>query len=54
MNKETIIQEILSRVTATFDRLDFPKKTYGRNELWEGITDYFKIKQRKDNVWRYT
>ena len=50
MNKETIIQEILSRVTATFDRLDLPKKTYGRNELWEGITDYFKIKQRKDKI----
>ena len=50
MNKETIIQEILSRVTATFDRLDLPKQPYGRNELWEGITDYFKIKQRKDKI----
>ena len=50
MNTEIIIQEILSRVTATFDRLDLPKKPYGRNELWEGITDYFKIKQRKDKI----
>ena len=50
MNTEIIIQEILSRVTATFDRLDLPKKPYGRNELWEGITDYFKIKQRKNKI----
>ena len=50
MNKETIIQEILSRVTATFDRLDLPKQPYGRNQLWEGITNYFKIKQRKDKI----
>ena len=50
MNTEIIIQEILTGITATFDRLDFPKKTYGRNELWEGITDYFKIKQRKDKI----
>ena len=50
MNKETIIQEILPGVAATFDRLDLPKKPYGRNELWEGITNYFKIKQRKDKI----
>ena len=50
MNTEIIIQEILTGVTATFDRLDLPKKPYGRNELWEGITDYLKIKQRKDNI----
>ena len=50
MNKETIIKEILIGVTATFDRLDLPKKPYGRNELWEGITNYLKIKQRKDNI----
>ena len=50
MNKETILKEILTGVTATFDRLDLPKKPYGRNELWEGITDYLKIKQRKDNI----
>ena len=50
MNKETIIKEILTGVAATFDRLDLPKKPYGRNELWEGITDYLKIKQRKDKI----
>ena len=50
MNTESIIKEILPGVTATFDRLDLPKKPYGRNELWEGITDYLKIKQRKDNI----
>ena len=50
MNKETIIKEILPGVAATFDRLDLPKKPYGRNELWEGITDYLKIKQRKDKI----
>ena len=50
MNKETIIQEILPGVAATFDRLDLPEKPYGRNELWEDITIYFKIKQRKDKI----
>ena len=50
MNTESIIKEILPGVTATFDRLDLPKKPYGRNELWEGITDYLKIKQRKDKI----
>ena len=50
MNKENIIHEILLGVAATFDRLDLPKKPYGRNELWEGITDYLKIKQRKDKI----
>ena len=50
MNTESIIKEILPGVTATFDRLDLPKKPYGRNELWEGITDYFKIKQRKNTI----
>ena len=50
MNTESIIKEILSGVTATFDRLDLPKKPYGRNELWEGITDYLKIKQRKNKI----
>ena len=50
MNTETIIKEILPGVAATFDRLDLPKKPYGRNELWEGITDYLKIKQRKDKI----
>ena len=50
MNTESIIKEILPGVAATFDRLDLPKKPYGRNELWEGITDYFKIKQRKNTI----
>ena len=50
MNKETIIQEILTGITATFDRLDLPKEPYGRNKLWEGITNYFKIKQRKHKI----
>ena len=50
MNKESIIKEILPGVAATFDRLDLPKKPYGRNELWEGITDYLKIKQRKNKI----
>ena len=50
MNTESIIKEILPGVAATFERLDLPKKPYGRNELWEGITDYLKIKQRKDNI----
>ena len=50
MNTESIIKEILPGVAATFDQLDLPKKPYGRNELWEGITDYLKIKQRKDKI----
>ena len=50
MNIESIIKEILPGVATTFDRLDLPKKPYGRNELWEGITDYLKIKQRKDKI----
>lgn len=50
MNTDNIIQEILPGVAATFDELDLPKKPYGRNELWEGITDYFKIKQRKNKI----
>ena len=50
MNKENIIHEILTGVATAFDELDLPKKPYGRNELWEGITDYFKIKQRKDKI----
>ena len=47
---EKVIQEILPGITATFDRLDLSEKPYGRNELWEGITDYLKIKQRKDKI----
>ena len=54
MNTDNIIQEILPGVAATFDRLDLPKKPYGRNELWEGITDYLKIKQLRDKIEFYT
>ena len=50
MNKENIIHEILTGLATAFDELDLPKKPYGRNELWEGITDYFKIKQRKNKI----
>ena len=50
MNKETIIHEILTGVATAFDELDLPKQPYGRNELWEGVTDYFKIKQRKNKI----
>ena len=50
MNKENIIHEILTGVATAFDELYLPKKPYGRNELWEGITDYLKIKQRKDKI----
>ena len=50
MNTESIIKEILPGVAATFDELDLPKNPYGRNELWEGITDYLKIKQRKNKI----
>ena len=42
---ETIIKKILAKVEDAFNELDLPKKPYGRNELWEGITNYLKIKQ---------
>ena len=45
MNTESIIKEILTGIEDAFNELDLPKKPYGRNELWEGITDYFKIKE---------
>ena len=47
---ETIIKKILAKVEDAFNELDLPKKPYGRNELWEGITDYFKIKQLRDKI----
>ena len=50
MNTENIIKEILTGIEDAFDELDLPKKPYGRNELWEGITDYFKIKQLRDKI----
>ena len=54
MNTESIIKEILTGIEDTFNELDLPKKPYGRNELWEGITDYFKIKQLRDKIEFYT
>ena len=50
MNTESIIKEILTGIEDAFNELDLPKNPYGRNELWEGITDYFKIKQLRDKI----
>ena len=50
MNTESIIKEILTGIEDAFNELDLPKTPYGRNELWEGITDYFKIKQLRDKI----
>ena len=54
MNTESIIKEILTGIEDAFNELDLPQKPYGRNELWEGITDYFKIKQLRDKIEFYT
>ena len=54
MNTESIIKEILTGIEDAFNELDLPKTPYGRNELWEGITDYFKIKQLRDKIEFYT
>ena len=54
MNTDSIIKEILAKIEDVFNELDLPKKPYGRNELWEGITDYFKIKQLRDKIEFYT
>ena len=54
MNTDSIIKEILTGIEDAFNELDLPKKPYGRNELWEGITDYFKIKQLRDKIEFYT
>ena len=51
---ETIIKKILAGIEDAFNELDLPKTPYGRNELWEGITDYFKIKQLRDKIEFYT
>jgi len=51
---ETIIKKILAKVEDAFNELDLPKTPYGRNELWEGITDYLKIKQLRDKIEFYT
>ena len=50
MNTDNIIKEILIGIEEAFNELDLPKKPYGRNELWEGITNYFKIKQLRDKI----
>ena len=50
MNTDSIIKEILTGIEDAFNELDLPKTPYGRNELWEGITDYFKIKQLRDKI----
>ena len=54
MNTESIIKEILTGIEDAFNELDLPKKPYGRNELWEGITNYLKIKQLRDKIEVYT
>ncbi len=54
MNTESIIKEILTGIEDAFNELDLPKKPYGRNELWEGITNHFKIKQLRDKIEFYT
>ena len=54
LDTETIIKKILAKVEDAFNELDLPKKPYGRNELWEGITNYLKIKQLRDKIEVYT
>lgn len=51
---ETIIKKILAKVEDAFNELNLPKTPYGRNELWEGITNYLKIKQLRDKIEVYT
>ena len=50
MNRDSIIKEILTGIEDAFNELDLPKTPYGRNELWEGITNHFKIKQLRDKI----
>lgn len=54
MNTESIIKEILTGIEDAFNELDLPKTPYGRNELWEGITNYLEIKQLRDKIEVYT
>ena len=54
LDTETIIKKILAGIEDAFNELDLPKTPYGRNELWEGIVDYFKIKQLRDKIEFYT
>ena len=51
---ETIIKKILAKVEDAFNELNLPKTPYSRNELWEGITNYLKIKQLRDKIEVYT
>lgn len=54
LDTETIIKKILAGIEDAFNELDLPKTPYRRNELWEGITDYLKIKQLRDKIEFYT
>ena len=54
MNTDSIIKEILAKIEDVFNGFDLPKTPYGRNELWEGIVDYLKIKQLRDKIEFYT
>ena len=54
MNTDSIIKEILAGIEDAFNELNLPKTPYGRNELWEGITNYLKIKQLRDKIEVYT
>ena len=54
MNTDNIIKEILAKIEDIFNGFDLPKTPYGRNELWEGITNHFKIKQLRDKIEFYT
>ena len=54
LDTETIIKKILAKVEDAFNELNLPKTPYGRNELWEGITNYLKIKQLRDKIEVYT
>ena len=54
LDTETIIKKILAKVEDAFNELNLPKTPYGRNELWEGITNYLKIKQLRYKIEVYT
>ena len=54
LDTETIIKKILAGIEDAFNELNLPKTPYGRNELWEGITNYLKIKQLRDKIEVYT
>jgi hypothetical protein len=50
LDTETIIKKILAGIEDVFNGFDLPKTPYGRNELWEGIANYLKIKQLRDKI----